>query len=437
MGSARRYGQGVQVRGIRHPYSWGRDHPLVSDALIALLLLAFGLLTEFAQPDPEAAGHASDPSVVSVALVALASLSLVGRRRWPVAVFVAVWITMTVYAVLGYPGGGPVIAALFSLYAVAAHAERRRTAVYVLVTALVTTLPFPVLAPDDTSWGDLVGVFALVIASWVLGDNMRVRRANVAAVEERAARLERERDAEAQRAVLQERARIARELHDVVAHSMSVMVVQAGAARRTLARDPDRATEALTQIERTGRGALEEMRRLVGVLRQDGDPATTPDESAARQPQPGIEQVPHLVQGCREAGLPVSLAVVGPERPLPSGVGLVVYRVMQEALTNTMKHAGPARADVVLRYGDNAVTVIVCDDGRGAAADGEPEVLTGHGLTGMRERVALYGGSIAAGPQPGGGFRVRAEVPVSAEVPVVPGEPVASTPPVAADPAGR
>jgi signal transduction histidine kinase len=133
----------------------------------------------------------------------------------------------------------------------------------------------------------------------------------------------------------------------------------------------------------------------------------------------------------------VSLAVVGPERPLPSGVGLVVYRVMQEALTNTMKHAGPARADVVLRYGDDAVTVIVCDDGRGAAADGEPEVLTGHGLTGMRERVALYGGSIAAGPRPGGGFRVRAEVPVSSDVPLVPDESVASTPSVAADPAGR
>ncbi|HEV7762131.1 MAG TPA: sensor histidine kinase [Acidimicrobiales bacterium] len=407
----------MHVRGIRHPYSWGRDHPLVSDAFIALLVFAFGLLTEVTQPDPSATSDLRDPSAFSVALVALGTLPLLARRRWPLGVFAVIWATTLLHSGLAYPGAGPIAGSLFGLYAVAAHAERRRHAVYALLGALTSSVIFPLLHSGGASWGDLIGIYALLIAAWVLGDNMRVRRANVAAVEERAARLERESDVEAQRAVLQERARIARELHDVVAHSMSVMVVQAGAARRTLARDPDRATEALTQIERTGRGALDEMRRLVGVLRHDADDGAVPaDESAARQPQPGIGEVPQLIRQCRDAGLAVSLAVVGPERPLPSGVELVVYRVVQEALTNTMKHAGPARADVVLRYGDDAVSLIVCDDGRGAAADGRPGPVSGHGLTGMRERVSLYGGSIDAGPQPGGGFRVWAEVPVSADL---------------------
>ena len=431
----RRYRRGVHVRGIRHPYNWGRDHPFVSDALIALLLFGFGVLTEVAQPDPGANENLRDPNALSFVLLVLATLPLVNRRRWPIGVFALVWTATLLYSGLAFPGGGPIAGSLFALYAVAAHAPRRRHAVHVLLAALASTTILPILHAADSSWGDLIGVFALLIAAWVLGDNMRVRRANVAAVEERAARLERERDAEAQRAVLQERARIARELHDVVAHSMSVMVVQAGAARRTLARDPERATEALTQIERTGRGALDEMRRLVGVLRHDGDdPGRAPDESAARLPQPGIDQVPQLILRCREAGLPVSLAVVGPERTLPSGVELVVYRVVQEALTNTMKHAGPARADVVLRYGDDAVTLIVCDDGRGAAAG--PGPVSGHGLTGMRERVALYGGSIDAGPQAGGGFRVWAEVPVAAEAAVPPEAPARPATPEAAEEPG-
>jgi signal transduction histidine kinase len=420
----------VHLRGIRHPYSWGRDHPFVSDAVIALLVFAFGLLTEMAHPDP-ANPHVRDASALGYALVTFGTLPLLWRRRWPLGAFAVIWAAMMLHSGLAYPGAGPIAGSLFGLYAVAAHAERRRSAFYVLLGTLGSVVLFPILHSGGASWGDLIGIYALLIAAWVLGDNMRVRRANMIAVEERAARLERERHVEAQKAVLQERARIARELHDVVAHSMSVMVVQAGAARRTLARDPERATEALTQIERTGRGALDEMRRLVGVLRHDGDDGedagNVPDESAARMPQPGIEQVPQLIGRCREAGLPVSLAVVGTARPLPSGVELAVYRVMQEALTNTMKHAGPARADVVLRYGDDAVTVIVCDDGRGASVGGGPGALAGHGLTGMRERVSLYGGAIDAGPQSGGGFRVWAEVPVASE-PGAPADPAGPAP---------
>jgi signal transduction histidine kinase len=397
---------------------------LALDGLIALMVFSFGLLTAAAQPESPPDDMLQNPDGLCLFLLAISTLPLVVRRRWPVTVFAVAWVALVAYSVIVYPGAGPITGSMFSLYAVAAHARSRRMAFYTLVVALGTALALPLVVPEKTSWSGTVGLYALLIAGWVLGDNMRVRRANVAAVEERAARLERERDAEAHRAVLQERARIARELHDVVAHSMSVMVVQAGAARRTLGRSPERATEALLQIERTGRGAMVEMRRLVGVLRDGADDySIAPDEPAARQPQPGIGQVPTLIRRCREAGLDVDLTVDGTRRPLPSGVELVVYRVVQEALTNTMKHAGPAHADVILRYDDDSVVLVVCDDGRGAAAAAAAAATAddegsspGHGLTGMRERVALYGGDLNVGPRVGGGFEVRAELPLTADV---------------------
>jgi signal transduction histidine kinase len=391
----------------------------VTDGLIALMVFSFGFLTAATQPEDPANHLVQSLDALALFLLSVSTLPLVVRRRWPLPVFAVAWAALIAYSLVVYPGAGPYTGVIFALYAVAAHARSRRVAFYTLVATLANTLVLPLVAPERASWSGTVGMYALLIASWVLGDNMRARRAIVAAVEERATRAERERDAEAERAVLQERARIARELHDVVAHSMSVMVVQAGAARRTLGRSPERATEALLQIERTGRGAMVEMRRLVGVLR-DGTGSYTfaPDEPAAREPQPGIGQVPTLIRRCREAGLDVDLTVDGTRRPLPSGVELVVYRVVQEALTNTMKHAGPAHADVILRYDDDSVVLVVCDDGRGAASspdDGEGAA-PGHGLTGMRERVALYGGDLSVGPRRGGGFEVRAELPLTAEV---------------------
>ncbi|HEV3463585.1 MAG TPA: histidine kinase, partial [Actinomycetota bacterium] len=250
----------------------------------------------------------------------------------------------------------------------------------------------------------------------------------------RTVELEREREERAKLAVAEERARIARELHDVVAHSVSVMVVQAGAARRTLATSPGQATTALGQIESTGRQALVEMRRLLGLLRDGDGDGEDGEVAAALTPQPSLAHLESLAAAAREAGLPVEIVVEGEPRPLPAGVDLSAYRIVQEALTNSLKHTGPARASVRLCYGREALEVQVLDDGPGpGAAPGggglavvtlgpegvlpvsgaRPTTGGGHGLIGMRERVALFGGTLEAGPRPGGGYRVAARLPLS------------------------
>jgi signal transduction histidine kinase len=218
---------------------------------------------------------------------------------------------------------------------------------------------------------------------------------------ERAARAEREREERARSAVSEERARIARELHDVVGHSVSVMTVQASAVRRLLRPEQERERSALLVVEQTGREALAEMRRMVGVLRR-------PEEAPALAPQPSLEYLDKLVEQAREAGLPVDLRVEGEPVPLPAGVDLTAYRLVQEALTNTLKHARAKRAQVLVRYGSGDIEVAVSDDGRGAGSgDG-----AGHGLVGMRERVAVYGGELEAGPGADGGYRLCARLPV-------------------------
>jgi signal transduction histidine kinase len=217
----------------------------------------------------------------------------------------------------------------------------------------------------------------------------------------RAAQAEQEREERARAAVIEERARIARELHDVVGHSVSVMTVQASAVRRLLRPEQEREREALLIVERTGREALAEMRRMVGVLRR-------PEEGPALAPQPSLTHVERLVEQAREAGLSVELRVEGDPRPLPAGVDLTGYRLVQEGLTNALKHARAGRAQVVVNYGDGDLEVTVSDDGRGAGSgDGG-----GHGLVGMRERVAVFGGELEAGPRAEGGYRLRAKLPV-------------------------
>jgi signal transduction histidine kinase len=247
--------------------------------------------------------------------------------------------------------------------------------------------------------------------AWVLGDSIRTRRAYFAQLEERAARLEKEREQQAKVAVAAERARIARELHDVVAHNVSVMVVQADGAAYVLDAAPDQAKQALETISATGRQALAEMRRLLGVLRT-GEPR----ESEDYVPQPDAEQIKELVEQVRGAGLAVDFKIEGTPRPLPSGVELTAYRIVQEALTNTRKHGGPdAKANVRLVYFDDGLGLLVEDDGHGAphelyqdgGTDGK-----GHGLIGMRERVGMVGGTLDAGPRAGGGFRISALLPL-------------------------
>ncbi len=250
--------------------------------------------------------------------------------------------------------------------------------------------------------GDIFFSVLLFTVVWVVGFALGRKFEEADVARERAERLERERDEEARAAVAEERARIARELHDVVGHSVSVMTVQASGVRRLLRDDQEREREALLIVERTGREALAEMRRMVGVLRR-------PEEAPALAPQPSLEHLERLVEQARDAGLPVDLRVEGEAVELPAGVDLTAYRLVQEGLTNALKHAHATRAEVLVNYGDDQIEVMVSDDGRGVGnGDGG-----GHGLVGMRERVSVYGGELDAGPQPGGGYRLRAKLPVA------------------------
>ena len=236
---------------------------------------------------------------------------------------------------------------------------------------------------------------------WSAGYFLSTRSQQIAEAAERADRLERAREEDARVAVAEERARIARELHDVVGHSVSVMTVQAAAARRLLLPEQEREREALLVVEQTGREALAEMRRLVGVLRR-------PEEAPALAPQPSLDHVDKLVASAREAGLPVELRVEGEPVQLPAGLDLTAYRLVQEGLTNAVKHAQAQRAEVLVTYGDGHVEITVSDDGAGGG-DGDGG---GHGLVGMRERVSVYGGELDAGPRLEGGYALRARLPV-------------------------
>jgi signal transduction histidine kinase len=244
----------------------------------------------------------------------------------------------------------------------------------------------------------------VVLIAWLSGRAVRARALLTEELHEAAIRAEEAHDAEAQLAMAEERRRIAREMHDVVAHSVSVMVVQAGGARRIIDRDPDRAAHAAAQIEFAGRAALIEMRRLLGLLHAGEG------EAGALAPQPSLAELDTLVERSRAAGLPVEVRVLGERRPLPAGIDLAAYRIVQEALTNTLKHAGTTPTEVHLRWGEDELELEILDrGGAGTARNGSGG---GHGLVGMAERVRLYGGELEAGPRPAGGFRVRARLPL-------------------------
>jgi signal transduction histidine kinase len=408
-------------------YAWVRRHPRLVDGVLAVALFLAGV-TELlgagarravvagaSQTVAKGAGQFAvrGSFTVFLGIVVAAGLAapVIFRRANPIAAYVTAVVFGGIQVVAGFRPAATDLAILILLYTLAAYSSRR-VSVWGLAVCLVGSA-FAILRWINYAEPDVLGRSAIVavlfaapaLLAWVLGDSMRYRRAYYANLEERAARLERERDAQARIAAVAERARIARELHDVIAHNVSVMVVQADGASYALASDPARAREALGAISATGRQALAEMRRLLGVLRREENVATQ-----ERAPQPGVGELGELLDQARLAGLPVSFTIEGTPQPLPSGTALAAYRIVQESLTNTRKHAGPvASASVVLRYSPDALVLTISDDGRGAAApDG-----AGHGLTGMRERVALYGGSVAAGPRPGGGFEVVATLPLT------------------------
>jgi signal transduction histidine kinase len=385
--------------------------PPVADGLLAALITLIGLPQLFVESPLIArlGWDFRDPDALAILLTLGQAAPLAWRRRAPRTVLAVTLLAAMVHLVLGYQPTWAQVGMLVALYTVAAHRPGRQSAVSGLLFAaglilygVIAERMYPSATVEERiqSW-----VFNLVqfATAWILGDLQKRRLAYTSRLEALNAQLAGEQELRARWAVAEERGRIARELHDVVAHSVSVMVVQAGAARRSIAGNPDQATTALTQIEATGRQALAEMRRLLGLLRDRRG------GTEALAPQPSLAHLDSLVLAAREAGLPVDLTVEGEPRPLPAGIDLSAYRIVQEALTNSLKHAGPARATVRIRYSGRALEVHVWDDGRGR--NGSPDG-DGHGLIGMRERVALFGGALEVGPRPGGGFRVAARLPL-------------------------
>jgi signal transduction histidine kinase len=391
-------------RGPAAVADWLRARPLVADALLAAVLTVVSLVVlVYASQDCRGRCRPGDGGAVS--LVLLQTLPLAWRRRRPLAISLVVGAASAVYGAAPYPDLGLAIApgGLVALYTAAAWC-RRRTALLIGAAVAVGVAVVMLLPGTDADVVDVAVAALALVTAWVLGDRARIQRAWTAELQDRAARLERERASDARRAVAEERTRIARELHDVVAHHVSMMVVQAEAGPVVVERDPSRATGAFDSIAVTGRQALVELRRLLGVLRGSGDAAPS------LAPQPGLAEVPALVEQVGRTGLAVELVVEGEPCPLPAGVDLSAYRIVQEALTNAVRHAGPGRARVLVRYREHDLELQVTDDGNGTGAAGPAGV--GQGLVGMRERVNLFGGELHAGPRPGGGFAVAARLPI-------------------------
>ena len=362
-----------------------------TDLALALLL---GVIVLQSASD---ADGLKQPAWAVIGLLELSVLPLVWRRSRPVAVLAATLAAAILGDLLfvGFQIPGPAIA----LYTVAAHCDRRVAVAAAGATALA--LVIPAIAGGGLSEPMfVVAVYAVFAAAWALGDNLRTRRAYLVELEARTERLEREQEETARRAVSEEQARIARELHDVISHNVSVMVVQAAAGGDVFATRPDRAREALGSIESTGREALVELRRLLGVVRPGAD-------EPGLEPQPGLARLPELIEHVSSAGLRVELAVAGAPRDLPAGVDLSAYRIVQEALTNTLKHARARCARVTIDYADERLELEILDDGAGGAVNSG-----GRGIIGMRERAALLGGELTAAMRPSGGFVVRATIPI-------------------------
>ena len=362
-----------------------RPGPVAIDRVLAVLLSAVALAEIWA-------GNGDHRAFVSaVTLVATGSVAV--RRRYPLAVGIVVPMLFAVQqALITDPKIlASAVAYFCDLYALAVWTPTRRFTIGVvtLVSGSLLAALGPALSLANTFFFTAVCVIVMLLVRRVVGD--RERRAQLA---------ERERDVAAREAVVEERARIARELHDVIAHHVSMIVLQAGAERSVLDDNNASTRDVLETVERSGRSALTEMRRLLGMLRSDeSDPLT---------PQPGLDDVPILVGQLREAGLPVELQIEGERRTLPAGIELSAYRIVQEALTNALKHAGDANARVHVRYGPHSLELEIADDGEGEETRAPGG---GHGLVGMRERVALYGGRFQANPAPGGGFIVRVALP--------------------------
>jgi signal transduction histidine kinase len=375
--------------------------PWVLDGLLAVVAAGAGVAT-LATVLPFDPGS---PRAWAAYLLVLAhTLPIAVRRRWPLPVLAWGLATGAAFAALGLNLVSLSFAVLVYVYTVAARCPRRRALAGLAATEVLLVLVWLARPRSIGDGGTLALDGVIMAAGWWLGDGTRRRQEAVDTARRRAAELERAREELARRAVTEERLRIARELHDVVAHSMSIIAVQSGVGVHVIDSRPDEARKALVAVEATSRQALVEMRRLLGVLRQEAE------ARGSLAPAPGLAQVEGLAAEVASAGVRVEVRIEGTPSELPAGLDLSAYRIVQEALTNVVRHAGPATARVAVRYGPAEVAIEVTDDGKGAAS-GDRE-RGGHGIPGMRERAALYGGTLEAGPLPGGGFRVAASLPL-------------------------
>jgi signal transduction histidine kinase len=392
------------MKGLRR-FMAGRPPPARADIASAAAFAFYGLGHVWLDWIPDE-GYQRGPHGLNTAVVLLATVPLAWRRQAPLPVFAVIASTFSVTFSLTNAMGSffaEFVPALIAAYSVARYGSRRQVLAGIAIT-LGAELLLITMADDFQNADEILFDAIFWSAAWLGGWTIRVGEERARDLGRRAERLEREREAGARAAVVDERARIARELHDVVAHGMSLMVVQAGAARSLLNGDSDpRVHDHLQSLEASGRQSLSEMRRLLTVLRDD--------DELALEPLPGLDQLDALVSATRQAGVDVTVQIEGRPEPLAPGIDLTAFRIVQEALTNTIKHAGPANAQLTVRYQPDALELEIVDDGRGnAGGDG-----TGHGLIGMRERAALYGGELQAGARDDGGYAVRVRLPIAAE----------------------
>jgi len=408
------------MKFVRRLILLSNRHPLITDGAIAIFLSALALVLlwyywEFSQPVHPA---------LAVAFTLAIILPLTLRRRFPLVILLVITVLLNVYRLLDIPEGtATAYALLLALFGAGAYGSQRwrtwaRGITVVSVAVCLTYLLF-IRFPTDTSLfsyeeNQVLGWIATILlnlflfgAAWWGGDIFRKLRERERELKAQTVQLEIERDENARRAILDERVRIARELHDVVAHHVSVMGVQAGAARRILSKQPDKVHEALSLIESSSRQAVAEMHRLLGFLRQ----GKQTDEPT---PQPSLKQLKLLISEIQDAGLPVVVNIEGNERDLPPSTDLSAYRIIQESLTNVLKHAGASKATVTVHYGDGAIELKITDNGKGAAPV-ELQKPKGRGLIGVQERVKLYSGEFKAGNIPDGGFSVMVKLPLNGQ----------------------
>ncbi len=399
--------------------------PPVRDAILAVVLTVILLYGSYGEGSPSSPsdriqfqGHGATQPGAALIFVAIAGLALIWRRRAPVTVLAVSVAAVSVYSLLGLVNGAALVAPILALYAVASRVSLRRAFVAAFATLAILMTVTAVNNPfGHISGGGFDIIPFMVAAALFAGIAVANRNAYVASIRDRA-------EQDARRRLDEERLRIARELHDVVAHTMATINVQAGVAAHVLPTRPEAAAESLQAIKTASKEGLRELRAILNVLRQADDADPT-------QPAPGTAQLEDLIAGARRAGLETAFTVTGDPVPLPAAVDLAAYRIIQESLTNTIRHAGPATASVTLGYAHDELRVDVTDTGRGQpvlAGNGG-----GHGLAGMRERAAAVGGTVEAGPGPAGGFRVAARLPLAGRLPDPPSGSADDTP--AADPA--